>query len=77
MTCTLPEDQQGNPREYFYYWKYPNTTKWINSTDSSLTVDGDTLSAELHEGQWECKVGNVAGNGTTHHIHITINGLYS
>ena len=62
---------------YSYYWQYPATTEWINTTESTQTIDSSTLSVVLHEGDWQCKVGNIAGNSTTTQVHITVNGSWS
>ena len=53
---------------------YPNGAQWINSTQDSLIIDKREVNATLHEGQWQCKVGNIIGNTTADTVHITVNG---
>ena len=77
LTCSVPDDQQGNPNEYSYYWIYPVTTNWINLTESVLIIKSDKLNATLHDGQWKCKAGNWIGNATADNINITVDGEYS
>jgi hypothetical protein len=76
LTCIVQEDQHGNPMIYSYYWKYPAVSDWINSTQSSQTISSNTISAILHDGQWQCMVGNLVGNGTVSQVDITVNGSF-
>ena len=74
LMCTVPDGQHGNPDIYSYFWMYPATTLWINSTQDSITIESFAINATKHDGQWQCKVGNLAGNTTVQKINITING---
>ena len=74
LLCTVPDGHHGNPDIYSYYWLYPATTLWVNSTLNSITIENAATNATLHDGQWQCKVGNLVGNTTAQKINITING---
>jgi hypothetical protein len=71
--CFVPDGQHGNPDIYSYYWMYPATTLWINSTLDSITIESVATNATIHDGQWQCKVGNLVGNTTAQKINIPIN----
>jgi len=77
LTCHLPVDQHGNPDDvYLYYWKYPYKQQWTLATLGSLIIEYNMINATEHDGEWQCKIGNVIGNSSTSKVLISVNGKY-
>ena len=74
LTCMVPAEHQGNPSRYSYYWLEPAAVEWTNSTKDSVIIDKNTINATIHDGQWQCKVGNMVGNTTIETVNMTVNG---
>ena len=75
LTCNVPGGDAGNPDVYSYYWMYPYSTAWINTTFNVITIDRSTVNATLHDGTWQCKAGNIAGNTATSRS-VLVYGLF-
>ena len=76
LTCNVPGGDAGNPDAYSYYWKYPDSTDWINTTFNAITIDRSVLNATLHDGTWQCKAGNIAGNTTEKNQSVLVYGQF-
>ena len=74
LTCTVPGGDAGNPDVYSYYWMYPHSTDWVNTTSSVITIDSSTLNATLHDGTWQCKAGNIVGITTAKCTSVLVYG---
>ena len=74
FSCLIPDGEQGHPDVYSYYWISPSAVQWLHSTSNSITIDSYLLNATLHNGEWQCKIGNIIGNSSTSTLNITVNG---
>jgi len=45
-------------------------------THSSLIIEYNMINITRHDGEWQCKIGNVMGNSTAGKISIVVNGKY-
>ncbi|KAK2142337.1 hypothetical protein LSH36_968g00018 [Paralvinella palmiformis] len=78
LTCIILDDQHGNPDDmYSYFWKYPSLQHWTTSNRSILTIEYTLVNATIHDGEWQCKIGNVIGNSTTDNITLVVSAIPS